>query len=81
MKYLRTASLSQKTGFAVALWAAAVVLLGTRVPSLADYQSAVLAQSPVGYWRLNDAVTATPEILDTDISLQKARISRIFGKM
>src|SRR6266568_8505166 len=33
----------------------------------ADYQSAVLAKSPVGYWRLNDAVVAPANVLATNI--------------
>src|SRR5205823_12763895 len=32
----------------------------------ADYQSAVLAKSPVGYWRLNDSVVAPPNVLATN---------------
>src|SRR5262249_42465446 len=35
--------------------------------SRADYQSAVLAKSPVGYWRLNDAVAAPSNVLATNL--------------
>src|SRR5216117_668498 len=33
----------------------------------ADYQSAVLSNSPVGYWRLNDAVAAPANVMATNI--------------
>ncbi len=43
-------------------------LLTSNAPrAYADYQSHVLSQSPVGYWRLNDAVAASPEVLATNL--------------
>jgi hypothetical protein len=36
-------------------------------PARADYQSAVLAKAPVGYWRLNDAVATPPLVLATNL--------------
>lgn len=48
---------------------AATLLFGLAVRSLAAdaYETAVLSQTPVGYWRLNDNVTAPPAILATNL--------------
>src|SRR5882672_7526021 len=43
-----------------------VVFFFANLEARADYQSAVLAKSPVGYWRLNDAVVAPGNVLATN---------------
>src|SRR5262249_60518254 len=40
--------------------------------SRADYQSAVLAKSPVGYWRLNEAVAAPSNVLGPNLGPLRA---------
>ena len=52
---------SMKVNFKFQKWLLSVagISLVSVTSSLADYQSTVLSKSPVGYWRLNDAV-ATP---------------------
>lgn len=42
-------------------------LLATLTSALADYQSTIQSQSPVGYWRLNDSVSAPAPILATNL--------------
>jgi hypothetical protein len=42
------------------------LLLAHAMPALADYPSAVLAQSPVGYWRLNESLTTITNVVATN---------------
>jgi len=62
------ASSTRKGVFAVVMASALSGLCLLIAPTArADYQSAVLAQSPVGYWRLNDTVAAPTLALATNI--------------
>src|ERR1041385_620773 len=51
----------------IALLVPCVAILCLADQAFADYQSAVLAKSPVGYWRLNDTVAAPPNVMATNI--------------
>jgi hypothetical protein len=38
----------------------ALLAIGTVLPAWADYESTVLSQGPVGYWRLNETTQPQP---------------------
>src|SRR5438876_11596083 len=66
MKYL-PCSPRARTPLLALLCSVAGFLSANLHQARADYQSAVLAQSPVGYWRLNDAVAAPANVMATNI--------------
>ncbi len=47
-------------GVQARLLAAAGLVLAASLPALADYQSTVLSQGPIGYWRLNETTQPPP---------------------
>src|ERR1051326_8249183 len=66
MKSLQSFFLMRKPGMALTLCCLSGFLVASRIGALADYPSAVLSQSPVGYWRLNDAVAAPGNVMATN---------------
>src|SRR5437660_11899704 len=66
MKFLRCSPLLRKPVIAL-LFGMAGFCFANLHQARADYQSAVLSQSPVGYWRLNDSVAAPPNVLATNL--------------
>src|SRR5882672_8738721 len=66
MKALQSSPVARNPMIALVLCGVAIFFF-PNLQARADYQSAVLAQSPVGYWRLNDAVVAPPNVLATNI--------------
>src|ERR1044071_3619919 len=64
MKILRP-TLFANTQLGLLIHCMAILCLAAQ--AFADYPSAVLAKSPVGYWRLNDAVAAPPNVMATNI--------------
>src|SRR6185503_111778 len=59
-------SCSEKS-FIGTLFCSVFVLFACVISANADYRATVLAKSPVGYWRLNDAVATPGEVLATNI--------------
>jgi hypothetical protein len=59
-KNMNLNSINSRLG--VSLGGAIVLALFAALPARADYQSAVVAQNPVGYWRLNETTPPHPPI-------------------
>ena len=53
-------------GVQVRLLGAALLVLAASLPVRADYQSTVLSQGPIGYWRLNETTATTANTLATN---------------
>jgi len=66
MKSLQSSPFARKPVIALSFCSVALIFFAN-LQARADYQSAVLAQSPVGYWRLNDAVVAPANVLATNL--------------
>jgi hypothetical protein len=67
MNVVQLSSITRKPVLALLLGSVAAAWFGNFNTAKADYASAVLAKSPVGYWRLNDAVAAPANVLATNI--------------